>query len=242
MHRFFIPKQNISADRVVLTPAASQQIRNVLRLKANSHIIVLDSTGYEFEVEIDNPGDEMISGNVLSSRKVEREPDFYVSLFISLTQREKFELVLQKCTEIGISEFHPFVSSRSLVDGKRFLEKKDRWITILREAAEQSSRGKIPILHDPVMFTTALQTASAQHAQVLFAWEEADLSEAIGKLGDSIKGQSIALFIGPEGGFSEIEAAKAQEMGAQVISLGKPILRMETAAIAAAFYLLNYPE
>lgn len=242
MHRFFIPKQNISADRVVLTPAASQQIRNVLRLKANSHIIVLDSTGFEFEVEIDNPGDEQISGNILSRKKVKREPDVKVSLFISLTQREKFELVLQKCTEIGISEFHPFVSSRSLVDGKRFLEKKDRWITILREAAEQSSRGKIPILYDPVMFTTALQTASAQHAQVLFAWEEADLSVAIGKLGDSIKGQSIALFIGPEGGFSEEEAAKAQEMGAQVISLGKPILRMETAAIAAAFYLLNYPE
>lgn len=241
MHRFFIPKQNISADRVVLTQAVSQQVRNVLRLKANSHIVVLDNTGYEFEVEIDNPGNEMISGNVLSSRKVEREPDFKVSLFISLTQREKFELVLQKCTEIGISEFHPFVSSRSLVDGKRFLEKKDRWITILREAAEQSSRGKIPMLHDPLMFTTALETASAQHGQVLFAWEEADLSVAIGKLG-LIKGRSIALFIGPEGGFSEDEAAMAKEHGAQVISLGKPILRMETAAIAAAFYLLNYPE
>ena len=97
------------------------------------------------------------------------------------------------------------------------------------------------MLHDPVMFTTALETASAQHGQVLFAWEEADLSVAIGKLG-LIKGRSIALFIGPEGGFSEEEAAMAKEHGAQVISLGKPILRMETAAIAAAFYLLNCPE
>jgi len=229
----------IVEDRVEFPEYISKQMKTVLRLKDQDHVIVLDNEGMQYEVEIEDILQKPVKAKVIKRESVSSEPKAIIGLFVSLTGREKFELILQKCTEIGVNEFHPFISSRSLVYGTKFSNKQVRWETILREAAEQSCRGRIPILNQPQIFSEALQTAKQEYDRVLFAWEEAGASHSISQIYFDHGINSYALFIGPEGGFSLEEAQNAVDQGATLVSLGKRILRMETAAIAASFYLIN---
>jgi 16S rRNA (uracil1498-N3)-methyltransferase len=150
-----------------------------------------------------------------------------------MTSRDKVELILQKGTEVGVSKFSPFISSRSLVQSTALSDKRKlRWERIIREAAEQSHRGKLPALISPMRFKECLSANFDQHDLSLIAWEGAAATE--GALRESLKdfeGLKIALFIGPEGGFSDDEIGTAKKAGCQVISLGERILRMETAAL-----------
>lgn len=239
MHRFFISKQKFVQDRVEFPDDISTQIKKVLRLKNQQHVTILDNEGMQYEAELEDIQQKPVWAKVISSELVSSEPKVKIGLFVSLTGREKFELLLQKCTEIGIHKFHPFVSSRSLVNETKFLGKQNRWETILREAAEQSSRGRIPILSQPQVLIEALKTAKQDYDQVLFAWEEAGADQSINQINFKQTKNSYAIFIGPEGGFSQDEAHNAVDHGAKLVYLGKRILRMETAAIAASFYVIN---
>lgn len=239
MHRFFISKNMIIDDRVEFPEDISRQMKNVLRLRDHEHVIVLDNEGLQYEVEIEDILEKPVKATVIKSEWVSSEPIVKIGLFVSLTGREKFELILQKCTEIGVIKFHPFVSSRSLVNKTKFSSKQDRWETIIREAAEQSSRGRIPLLTQPQDFDKALKTAMQEYDSTLFAWEEAESSLSISQVKFDSGSKSYAIFIGPEGGFSREEAHYAVDLGAMLVSLGKRILRMETAAIASSFYVLN---
>jgi 16S rRNA (uracil1498-N3)-methyltransferase len=156
-----------------------------------------------------------------------------VSLCFGLSNRDKVELILQKATEVGVSAFHPFISSRSLVQKAALSEKKyARWQRIIREAAEQSGRGQLPDLHQPRRLEECAQAVRESHARMLVAWEKAETSQDQ-DLSSHLAGQveSLALFVGPEGGFSREEIQNLQASGCEVVSLGARILRMETAAI-----------
>lgn len=242
MHRFFISKNNFVQDRVELPDEISRQIKNVLRLRNQEHVTILDNEGMQYEVVIEENQQKPVWAKIINIEMVSSEPKVKIGLFVSLTGREKFELILQKCTEIGVYKFHPFVSSRSLVDETKFSGKQGRWQSILREAAEQSSRGRIPILSQPQALNEVLKTAKQEYSHVLFAWEEAGADQSINHINFDHGTNSYALFIGPEGGFSEEEAQIAVDLGATLVSLGKRILRMETAAIAASFYVINQIE
>lgn len=239
MHRFFIPIQKIAGDRVEFPEEISRQMKNVLRLRNQEHVTILDNEGMQYEVEIEDIHQKPVKAKIIKSEYVSSESTAKIGLFVSLTGREKFELILQKCTEIGVYKFHPFVSSRSLVMTTKLVEKQTRWESILREAAEQSSRGRIPILSQPQLFHGALITAIQEYDHILFAWEEVDISHSINQIKFNRHLNSFAIFIGPEGGFSQEEAQDAVSQGATLISLGKRILRMETAAIAATFFMIN---
>jgi len=239
MHRFFISKQLIGEDRVEFPEDISKQMKTVLRLKDQEHVIVLDNEGMQYEVELEEILQKPVKAKVIKRESVSSEPKVKFGLFVSLTGREKFELILQKCTEIGVNKFHPFVSSRSLVYETKFSNKQVRWETILREAAEQSCRGRIPILTQPQVLNEVLQTAKQEYDRVLFAWEEAGAFHSINQINFDHGINSYALFIGPEGGFSLEEAQNAVDQGATLVSLGKRILRMETAAIAASFFMIS---
>ena len=198
-------------------------------------VAVLDNQGHLLTVMLRlSPSGDRVMGEIRSIEAVESEPDTQVSLCFGLTKREKVELILQKGTEIGISSFRPFISSRTLVQTASFSAKKhERWERIIREAAEQSRRGLLPVLHPPVGFTDCLARAKQDHQLCLLAWEEAEAggTEELGSLVKANAGGSIAVFVGPEGGFSGDEVDAAKQLNTQVISLGKRILRMETAAI-----------
>jgi len=234
MNRFFLSTDRISNGNVLFPPDIAHQIRHVLRLEGGDNVAVLDNQGHLLIVSLQIPPDsDQVVGEIVSIEDVDTEPQTQVSLYFGLTSREKVEFILQKGTEIGVASFTPFISSRTLVQSTILSDKKKaRWERIIREAAEQSHRGLLPILHSPGGYGECLEQAKRDHPLCMIAWEEEVAERAtLIQAAQSHAGSSIALFVGPEGGFSEPEINAARAVDCQVVSLGKRIMRMETAAI-----------
>ena len=237
MHRFFVDPEILRGDRVVLPAATAHQIRNVLRLRAGSAILVLDNSGAEYEVVLRQVDRQQVVGEAVAKRPCPNEPTVHLTLYQALMKRDKFEWLLQKGTEIGISQFVPVVTQRSLVqDVDIKASKQARWHKIITEAAEQSRRGCIPTLQPPQTLVQALADHPPQPG--LIAWEEADGLTLRGALSGGERPSHLSLFIGPEGGFAAEEVKAAQAAGLQAITLGKRILRAETAALVASALVL----
>jgi 16S rRNA (uracil1498-N3)-methyltransferase len=236
MHRFFIPKDWFEQDNITITGEPLHQISYVLRLKPTDRIIVLDNCGWEFEVEIERITKEQVKGKVLNKTRGQGEPTVKITLYQALLKTDKFELVLQKGVELGVTAFVPFVSERC-VTRKASASKIERWRKIIREAAEQSERLVLPILQPLVSFSEVCQSVKQP---VLLLWEEekrVSLKEIL-QTPPFKNATALNLFIGPEGGFpaSEVELAKRQ--GIVIASLGKRVLRAETAGLAAISAIL----
>lgn len=234
MNRFFLSPANIK-DQVVHFPGdIARQIRHVLRLGPGDVVEVLDNSGQVYRVRLElDPDGSQVTGRVQDSYEAETEPGYPLILYFGLTGREKVEWILQKGTEIGITTFQPFISSRTLVQSPEVSPKKqDRWERIIREAAEQSHRGRLPELKAPSAFTDCVLVAQEANGLNLLAWEAADpATQPMPQALKSYSGGAIGLFVGPEGGFSTAEVDLARSNGCQVVSLGSRILRMETAAL-----------
>jgi len=241
MHRFFIPPEWISPDKVRLQGAVSRQICQVLRLHAGDPVTVLDNQGSQHRVELISVSAQEVVGRILETVPAEGEPETRVTLFASLAQREKFEWILQKGTEAGMAGCVPVISHRTLVRGWEKGDehsKRERWERILREAAEQSHRGCIPTLGPVTRLEAALQNARQNHDACLIPWE-GERSLGLRQALQTTSPGRVGLFIGPEGGFSAEEAALAQQHGVIPVSLGPRILRMETAAVVAVALVLH---
>lgn len=232
MHRFFIPPEDIFEAHITMSGEQAHQVSRVLRLKAGDQIEVLDNAGWEYEVRLMAVSRYQVTGSIIERREAQGEPAVHLSLYMSLLKRDKFEWVLQKGTEVGVSRFVPLVTQRSLVQDIDIKQSKfDRWQKIIQEAAEQSRRGRIPVLGQPIRFAAAM--AEVNTAVALIPWEEA--TEMIIRQALAGKApESIALFIGPEGGFTAEEVRQAADKGIVAVTLGKRILRAETAAVVAA--------
>jgi 16S rRNA (uracil1498-N3)-methyltransferase len=238
MHRFFVDPQNFTGDRVVFPAETAHQIRNVLRLRVDSAVVVLDNSGAEYEVLLRQVDKQQVVGEAVAKRPSPNEPTVHLTLYQSLMKRDKFEWVLQKGTEIGVSQFVPVVTRRSLVqDVDIKANKQARWHKILTEAAEQSQRGRVPTLQLPQ--TLAQVLAEHPNQPGLIAWEEEGSLSVRGALRGGKRPSHISLFIGPEGGFAVEEVEAAQAAGIRAITLGKRILRAETAALVAAALVLH---
>ena len=240
IHRFFIPKALFTSDLIQLPEQTSFQIAKVLRLQPGSSIILLDNEENEYLMKLESVTPKAVSGTIQEKRKNKNEPLTSISLFQALLPREKFELVLQKGTEVGISSFTPIITQYSIPQKQLLPEKRfDRWEKILAEAAEQSERGIIPLLQPPMTFQQAVQS-SQKTGPILIAWEkehDTSLKEVLTSFQNE---QHFNLFIGPEGGFSEEEISIAKTFSAHTISLGPRILRSETAGpIFAALVLFQ---
>lgn len=243
MHRFFIPKEWIDQERVVITGRQVHQLRDVLRLVAGDRIVALDNNGWEYELELERVNRSYVSGVVKGMRPA-AEPRTRVTLYQALLKANKFEFVIQKCTELGVAGIIPMVCQRC-VAGSRVSEKNaERWRRIIIEAAEQSRRGRLPALEPEVPFEQACRSASGFS---LLAWEG---ERALG-FRDALRGQihrqrivseknpiSVNLFIGPEGGFTPEEVEFARGCGIVPVTLGVRVLRAETAGLVAASAIL----
>jgi 16S rRNA (uracil1498-N3)-methyltransferase len=246
MHRFFIPPDQIDDNQAIITDATAHQIRNVLRMEVGQHIVVLDNLGSEYELELAHLDRKQVIGKVVERRPSAHEPRTHITLYQSLMKRDKFEWVLQKATEVGVSCFVPVITQRSLVQTADLkANKQDRWQRILTEAAEQSHRARIPELLPPLKFSQAV-TQCPNYQLALIAWEEGgvDLKTAVSQptLAASATSTTIALFIGPEGGYDPSEVQLAQQHGAIPMTLGARILRAETAAIVTPALILHELE
>jgi len=240
-HRFFVSPDNIGPATVTLPPEAARQIRTVLRMQPGAEIIVLDNAGQEYRLRLTMVEKSGVQGDIIEQYPARGEPAVKVTLYQAALKGQKFEWVLQKGTELGVDRFVPVVSRRTVVQEATALDKKqERWQRIITEAAEQSGRGRVPKLDRAMLLDTAWQDAAAASLRLML-WEEeknTSLKEALANVAPN----SVALFVGPEGGFTALEAATAKKAGGQPVGLGPRILRAETAAVAvcaAIFYELG---
>jgi 16S rRNA (uracil1498-N3)-methyltransferase len=236
MNHFFIDPQHIQESKVLFPSDVSHQIVRVLRLKMDSTVMVLDNHGHQFEVRLEKLDVQQCIGKIMQTLKIETEPETRLHLLVAMTQREKFEWILQKSCEIGVHKITPIMSERSIqIPVSVFQKKKERWERILKEAAEQCRRGMIPALNAPLQIQAAIHDPAPIR---LFAWEN-EQNQRLNDLFENQNSAEISLLIGPEGGFSEQEVESANSLGWIPFSLGKRILRMETAAVVASALILN---
>ena len=186
---------------------------------------------------LDSVGPKRAEGTVVDKSRGEGEPVVWLTLYQAMLKAEKFEMVLQKGTELGVSVFVPYYCDRSV--RKPGTEKSGearlkRWRKIITEAAEQSGRSRLPVLSEPVSFSDACNRVEGF---ALIPWEEevqTGLKQALAQRADSQQQlDTVSVFIGPEGGFTPDEVSLAREQGILPVTLGKRILRAETAGIAA---------
>lgn len=229
MRRFFAEHLDISSDEAVLYGDEARHIRDVLRMKKGDAVLLINGEGTEFLAEITCVEDDSIRLLIRNSAVAESEPSVEVTLFQCLPKQGKMEVIIQKCVELGVHGIVPVVSKRCVVkiDGKD--SKLARWNKVSVEAAKQCGRAFIPEVLSP----KKLDAVDLSHYDaVLAAYEnetDTSLKAALSSCGGA---KTIAVIIGPEGGFepSEIESLKVK--GAKTVSLGKRILRTETAGMA----------
>ncbi|MBX0326501.1 16S rRNA (uracil(1498)-N(3))-methyltransferase [Oscillochloris sp. ZM17-4] len=232
-YRFFVPPASFSGDTVRLGDAdLARQLARVLRLGPGDRVLLLDGLGDAYEVELTDLGRDLVAGRVLGRERA-AEPAIDLTLYLAMIRPERFEWALQKGTELGARRFVPVQFARSLTADRADGRKAERWRRIIREAAEQSCRGRIPELAEPLSFSAAC-TAAATTNLPLILWEGQapplrDLLRRPGPPPDS-----VAILSGPEGGVAPEELTAASERGIMPASLGSQILRAETAPIAAA--------
>lgn len=237
MHRFFVSAECFSGDVVHLPGPVSRQLRRVLRARPGDEIILLDDSGLEFRAVVETLEGDDARARVTGQSTSEGEPNVLITLYQAILKTDKFELVLQKCTELGVSRFVPMNCERSIPRAKaEGSNRHERWKRIVREAAEQSGRGRIPVVERPLDFIQACEDTGSP---ALIPWEEErelGLKQALGSFGSDAdrprENRTLSLFIGPEGGFTGDEVALALSRGITSVTLGKRILRAETAGIA----------
>ncbi len=231
MTRFFVEPDVLDLDTVFLSGENASHAR-VLRLKQGEELLLCDGEGREALCRVLSAAQE-IKLEIVEKRACETEAGVKVTVYMALPKAEKLEHVIQKATELGAERIVTFPTSRcvSRPDEKSLKKKLDRWQKIAASAAEQSGRGRIPMVEVLPSYLNALQQASqAECAVLLYENEHATtLRMAL----ESGKYASISLISGPEGGFEETEVAQAEAMGIRICTLGRRILRCETAPLCA---------
>lgn len=243
MTRLFVQPEQIQEDRVTVTGADLKHIGSVLRMRPGEELTVSDGRGRAYFCRLLSIGQTEAELQILREEAPHELPSRLV-LFQGLPKSDKLETIIQKAVELGASSVVPVAMKRSIVkwDEKKAENRVKRYQAIARSAAEQSGRDLIPEVTDCVSFGEAVRMAEALD-HLLVPYESAEgIEESRATLFQIRPGQSAGIFIGPEGGFeeSEIEALKAA--GGKVLTLGKRILRTETAGPAVLSILMFHLE
>ncbi len=239
MYHFYTEKSNISDTQITLTGEDVNHIKNVLRMKTGEELIICDGEGTDHYCRIASFEGNTVIADILESFGSKAELDTRLFLFQGMPKKDKMELIIQKAVELGVYEIIPVMTKRVIVkldDAKKEARKLERWQSIAESAAKQSGRGIIPKIAEVMDYRQALEYAKTLDAN-LIPYENADNSEC-GMEGSrsivrDLNGKkSVGIFIGPEGGFEEGEVEQAVNAGFKCISLGRRILRTETAGLA----------
>ena len=232
MTRFFVTPDEMVASQLVLTGENAAHAK-VLRLKAGEEVLVCDGQGKECLCAVSFLDNSRVELDVLERRESESEPAVKASIYMALPKADKLEHVIQKATELGAAEIVTFPTSRcvSRPDDKSLKKKLERWQKIAASAAEQSGRGRIPEIIVLPSYAAALARAAQAEKAIIFY--ENERATTLHQTLESSPYHSISLMSGPEGGLEETEIRQAQEAGLQVCTLGRRILRCETAPLCA---------
>jgi len=232
MTRFFVTPEEVKKDFMVLTGENAQHAR-VLRLKTGEQVLVCDGQGREFVCTVSDVSTDQIGLVVMKAQASETEASVRVSVYMAFPKADKLEHVIQKATELGAYEIVAFPSTRcvSRPDEKSLKKKLERWQKIAASAAEQSGRGVIPQVRVLPSYKAALEQAAKADKALLFY--ENERATTLHMALNSSPYKTVSLMTGPEGGLEVSEVEQAMEMGLQVCTLGKRILRCETAPLCA---------
>lgn len=241
MPRFFVDKGAIKDDRIELGAENSQHIVTVLRGRVGDEITVCDGEGTDYNCTLIDVNKKQALAKILEAVENTNEPDLKITLFQGLPKNDKMELVIQKCVEIGVDRIVPVKTDFTVVKLDNKEDKKvARWNKISESAAKQCGRGKIPVVEGIVSFKEAMNSLQSFDAVIIPYEKEKD--RGIKEFLSDFKGKSIAVFIGPEGGFSDKEIQLALEKNVSSVTLGKRILRTETAGLVTSVILLYEVE
>lgn len=234
MHRFFAEPSQIKEKEILLTGTDVNHIRNVLRMRTGEEILVSNGQGTDYHCRLESIDDASVAASIMWRLDGNAELPISITLFQGLPKGDKLEFIIQKCVELGAVRIVPVSTRRTIVklNAKKEQAKKKRWMGISESAAKQSGRGIVPEVTQVMDFSEALREAKSMDV-CLIPYELAKGIEHTREVCTSIKpGQSVGIFIGPEGGFEEEEVSQAIEAGAIPLTLGKRILRTETAGMA----------
>ena len=240
MYHFFIKKEQAENGVVRITGRDVNHIRNVLRMKAGEEIMVSDEEQNDYYCTVSEVGEDFVEARISFTEIQGHELPSRITLFQGLPKGDKMELIIQKAVELGASAIVPVAMKRSVVrlDEKKAEAKRKRWQAIAESAAKQSKRSLVPVVQKPAAFGDAVSDAGKMDLFFL-PYEAAEGMQGTKKALEKLKkGQQIAVMIGPEGGFAEEEIEEARKNGAEVLSLGKRILRTETAGFAVLSALM----
>jgi 16S rRNA (uracil1498-N3)-methyltransferase len=229
LHRFRVPGPALASRRAELRGSELRHLRDVLRLGSGDRVELFDGAGRSFVAVIRSVGPSRADLDLIEPVRVERESALVLTLAVALSKGSKLDWVIEKATELGVSRIVPFTSERTIPERGSSPARASRWRRIASAATAQSGRTCCPELSPLSDFAEVLTQAAGHDRAVLF-WEAGNRPLVAGSGG---RVQSALLVTGPEGGFSEPEASRAEQAGLTIASLGQRILRAETAAIAA---------
>ncbi|TAH74761.1 MAG: 16S rRNA (uracil(1498)-N(3))-methyltransferase [Anaerolineaceae bacterium] len=245
MHRFYVSKDQIQENNISITGQDVNHIKNVLRMKPGDEIVICDGQGKDCYCIINRVCDDVVIASVNSIRDTGTELPVKITLFQGLPKSDKMELIIQKAVELGVYEIVPVVMARSVVkyaDEKKEAKKLLRWQAISESAAKQSGRGIIPKILPLMTYKEAIAYANEMDLSLL-PYENAKgiagTKESLKQLQDC---KTAGIIIGPEGGYESSEIELALEHNMLPISLGKRILRTETAGLALLSMIMLYLE
>ena len=242
MQRFFVEPHQIDeeAHQIHITGSDVNHISNVLRMKTGEELWISDGSKYEYRCTIESFEPDEVLLHIVYSQEPEYELPCRIYLFQGLPKADKMELIIQKAVELGAYEIIPVETKRCVVklDGRKSAKKTARWQQISESAAKQSKRMLIPNVHEVLTFREALKYAESMDVRLVPYELDRGMQETKEILAGIEPGQSVGIFIGPEGGFEEKEIETAIEGGAKPITLGRRILRTETAGLAILSVLM----
>ena len=249
MYQFFVDESQINIDskRVFIEGPDVNHIKNVLRMKPGEEVNVSNGVdGKEYRCAILDMNEAVVNLELRFIKEDGNELPVDVTLYQGLPKADKMELIIQKCVELGVKRIVPVSMKRCVVklEEKKASSKVSRWQSIAEAAAKQSKRGIIPEIGQVVSFSEAVSDASKSDIMLLpYEMADADAMDKTRAVFNGLKaGQKVSVFIGPEGGFDEGEIEMAKKAGMEIITLGKRILRTETAGMMVMSFIVFVSE
>ena len=244
MQHFFVDKDQIDDGHIYIKGEDLNHLKNVLRMKPGDEVCVNDGEGNAFFCQISYFTREEVILDIIREEKTKAELASKVYLFQGIPKGDKMDMIIQKAVELGVYQVIPVAMSRCVVklDSRKKEKRRGRWKEIAKAAAKQSGRGIIPQISEVLSFEEAVNFAKNMDLFLLPYEEAKGMAYTRSSIEAIRKGESVGIFIGPEGGFDKKEVDLAAEAGARIITLGRRILRTETAGLAVLAILMYHLE
>lgn len=235
MYRFYIKQDQIEEDMIHIWDSDVNHIKNVLRLEPGDWLVACDGQGTDYVCRISSLNQDEVALSIEKKQESGTELDTRITLFQGIPKKDKMEFIIQKAVELGVYEIVPVMMKRCVVklsEEKKIKKKTQRWQAIAESAAKQCDRGIVPVVHAPVTMEQAFDMASTLEYNMIPYELQDGIQVSRQIVEEACSRQSIGIFIGPEGGLEKDEVEEAMKIGAKPITLGKRILRTETAGMA----------